>query len=831
MHRVALLVGLLLVPSCGPTRRPPELGQAERLASHGKIVEARKLLKVFDFSVATGLNRMLLDTNKRIDSWQKTFRVVDGELRAKLQRKTRYQVLAWARDQQRTADAAGNYYRAQAFLARMSQIEGFSKGIERIEDDPGGEPEPETRVVVEDDNESDLLGGALDNFLEDCTKLAAQGQYREAAKRLRNMMPLAGLGADRVRKALWAIEEKGEAEIEDLLAATKKLEQEGSGRKAYRRLVRVAKRFPDAGNLGRLRVEMEALDRRLQPKRLAKHDKLQKRLERATEVEKAGGANDSGSAMGLARRERRELAKRAKQSFEQRDYANAGVAYRRAAELSKGLHFEHRYNALAAEAELLVIARDGLKRALSRDPSAFKGIELGYGELATVLSANEEGVRCLIGKEAEVVPWHGIPDGAFAPLLARAAVTGEELLGAAVMTFHALDENGAVDLLKRAFAVDPKLKPSVDRVVARIKGESPGDGGYLLIDGQFVSARVKERSELRRRLSKVFNKLWAAGSDESRDKVYATVLAERARALDVAIDELTSRKEKLFRELMASPVSKALAKLLAQRQELDKRRDHAKTLIFDTVKYFYPYRPPAVSGAKAAEYAIVQREVDVRVEAVRDMWKATKGKVSLSRGVARKVKLYRWITGKLNELGVHTRDLDKELAVLVVKDSASIRTMALDGADRAFLDRGDAVDADNEVAFAELLADKKATRTEVKLIRITNAYRRMMGHHPLRCDARLIRAAHGHCEEMDRLGYFSHTSPTRGRKTPSDRTRLEGYPRGGSENLAINSGPGGAFYAWLHSSGHHRNLLSPAHKDMGTGNVGGQWAQVFGAGP
>ena len=209
MHRVALLVGLLLVPSCGPTRRPPELGQAERLASHGKIVEARKLLKVFDFSVATGLNRMLLDTNKRIDSWQKTFRVVDGELRAKLQRKTRYQVLAWARDQQRTADAAGNYYRAQAFLARMSQIEGFSKGIERIEDDPGGEPEPETRVVVEDDNESDLLGGALDNFLEDCTKLAAQGQYREAAKRLRNMMPLAGLGADRVRKALAGIKGVG----------------------------------------------------------------------------------------------------------------------------------------------------------------------------------------------------------------------------------------------------------------------------------------------------------------------------------------------------------------------------------------------------------------------------------------------------------------------------------------------------------------------------------------------------------------------------------------------------------------------------------------------
>jgi uncharacterized protein YkwD len=122
------------------------------------------------------------------------------------------------------------------------------------------------------------------------------------------------------------------------------------------------------------------------------------------------------------------------------------------------------------------------------------------------------------------------------------------------------------------------------------------------------------------------------------------------------------------------------------------------------------------------------------------------------------------------------------------------------------------------------------SKEEQRQLEVTNAYRRMFGHRPLALNRKLQQAARGHSKEMATLGYFAHFSPTPGRRTPFERMRLEGYMNGVSENIALVDGPDVAHLAWLHSSGHHRNLLSPSHTEFGVGNQGRLWTQNFGSG-
>jgi uncharacterized protein YkwD len=83
---------------------------------------------------------------------------------------------------------------------------------------------------------------------------------------------------------------------------------------------------------------------------------------------------------------------------------------------------------------------------------------------------------------------------------------------------------------------------------------------------------------------------------------------------------------------------------------------------------------------------------------------------------------------------------------------------------------------------------------------------------------------------MGRLGYFSHFSPIPERKTPDLRAKIEGYKGSAiSENIHRGRGtPEGAHDGWIHSSGHHRNLLRRFWTEMGTGRSGNIWTQNFG---
>jgi len=126
------------------------------------------------------------------------------------------------------------------------------------------------------------------------------------------------------------------------------------------------------------------------------------------------------------------------------------------------------------------------------------------------------------------------------------------------------------------------------------------------------------------------------------------------------------------------------------------------------------------------------------------------------------------------------------------------------------------------------IVGKQLSAAQRDLLRLTNDYRAMFRHRPLAAVPTLGVAAQGHADEMSRLGYFSHTSPTPGRRSPFDRMQLAGYAAGASENIALVDGAQGAIEAWRRSSGHHRNMLAAGHTELGCGGNGRYWVQNFG---
>jgi hypothetical protein len=126
------------------------------------------------------------------------------------------------------------------------------------------------------------------------------------------------------------------------------------------------------------------------------------------------------------------------------------------------------------------------------------------------------------------------------------------------------------------------------------------------------------------------------------------------------------------------------------------------------------------------------------------------------------------------------------------------------------------VDRDADVAAWNRIAPLAASAAERRVFQLTTQHRLMLGLPDLEYDERLRMAAHLHSREMCELGYFSHSSPTPGKSSPTDRARLQGYGGGCGENIAGHRDPDGAFRAWLTSPGHHRNIVG-RHAQLGVG--------------
>ncbi len=136
-----------------------------------------------------------------------------------------------------------------------------------------------------------------------------------------------------------------------------------------------------------------------------------------------------------------------------------------------------------------------------------------------------------------------------------------------------------------------------------------------------------------------------------------------------------------------------------------------------------------------------------------------------------------------------------------------------------------------EVYNAQAAREAELAHGELENIVAVNAYREALGLLPLEIDVRLVKAARGHSQEMARLGYFAHDSPTPGRTSFVDRMRLEGYLAGGGENILQGAKTGEqAFWIWFESPGHHRNMTTADFQSIGVGQHGELWTQNFGLG-
>ena len=116
---------------------------------------------------------------------------------------------------------------------------------------------------------------------------------------------------------------------------------------------------------------------------------------------------------------------------------------------------------------------------------------------------------------------------------------------------------------------------------------------------------------------------------------------------------------------------------------------------------------------------------------------------------------------------------------------------------------------------------------EEELLKLLNAERTARGLRPLELDARLVPVARRHSEEMFRLKYFGHASPTEG--SPFDRLASAKIPyaRAG-ENLAYAQSVVVAHRGLMSSEGHRENILRSDFTRVGIGVISaGSYGRMF----
>ena len=115
------------------------------------------------------------------------------------------------------------------------------------------------------------------------------------------------------------------------------------------------------------------------------------------------------------------------------------------------------------------------------------------------------------------------------------------------------------------------------------------------------------------------------------------------------------------------------------------------------------------------------------------------------------------------------------------------------------------------------------------MVDLTNEQRRKNGLAALQMDTQLSQVAQTKSQDMQKNGYFSHTSPTYG--SPFDMMRDFGVSyRTAGENIAQGQRtPQEVVNAWMNSAGHRQNILNGNFTHIGVGYEasGNHWTQMF----
>jgi uncharacterized protein YkwD len=99
--------------------------------------------------------------------------------------------------------------------------------------------------------------------------------------------------------------------------------------------------------------------------------------------------------------------------------------------------------------------------------------------------------------------------------------------------------------------------------------------------------------------------------------------------------------------------------------------------------------------------------------------------------------------------------------------------------------------------------------------------------HPLALEARLVRAAQGHSDDMYANAFFDHTGSDG--SSPADRVTREGYTWAAvGETIAGGQAtPEHAVSVWLASDGHCAIIMSTRYAELGAGETSLYWTLVF----
>ncbi|RSK29468.1 sporulation protein [Bacillus sp. HMF5848] len=118
---------------------------------------------------------------------------------------------------------------------------------------------------------------------------------------------------------------------------------------------------------------------------------------------------------------------------------------------------------------------------------------------------------------------------------------------------------------------------------------------------------------------------------------------------------------------------------------------------------------------------------------------------------------------------------------------------------------------------------------EREVVRLSNVQRKNNGLPELQADTALSKVAREKSNDMQKNGYFSHTSPTYG--SPFDMMRDFGITyKSAGENIAQGQRtPEEVVNAWMNSEGHRKNILSADFTHIGVGHEtgGNHWTQMF----
>lgn len=623
-----------------------------------------------------------------------------------------------------------------------------------------------------------------------------------------------------------SVQTQAAAAMNTLLTEARSSEQQGRLEHAVTLLQMARHNFPSGSLFGNLGTELE----RLQTKSRAA---VQAALVAQQALSKPVAPTDADSATRLATLESlRSHMAAVRDAEDNGDFAQKAVLLRQAADgvRSRDAEFADRLLVQADEAAQLAGWNDAVVAAVK--DGAQLTLEDRRGR--EVLLVRVDGQR-LVGRSPDgdaPLEWHQINAASMQRLAKQIRASSSVALGLAATLYNNGDADAAEAVLVNVVRQDDKLQSGIDLVLARGRGESGRGHSYVMRKGAFVSLRQIELEQISKKLVSKLGTAMRKKDQSAGNKFITATVAEgelQAEALGYA---MLAQFQKIEKRVDASAVRKNVDKMVAERERLDVARKYAKDLIFDSATYFYPYKPPAVSSAKHAEYNRVQADVNARVSALRAVWNQSTIKLNVPKALAADLQDLNWLATQMSRYGA-------------LPDGESIASMLAPMAWAQALEHGEVITVQNfcltpeerwqRAAWRRIEAFNAATQKELspaarQLLKITNDYRGMFGHRPLAGVKSACAGSQGHADEMSRLGYFSHMSPVPGRRTPGERMRLAGYTFGVSENIAITGGALAAHNAWCTSSGHHRNLLMASHREIGIGANGRYWVQNFGSG-